>query len=200
MELQMNPNEIEPHQVLDAGEHRRNDNYGKGDFLRRLLWIPAKVLLRVIPRFLYGLRNAILRLYGAKIGQRVRIYPSVRIIFPWTLDIGDDVTIGDEVKLYGLGPIRIGDSTMVSQGVHFCAGTHDYHFSNLPLLKPEIRVGRAVWICADSFIGPGVNVGDFCIIGARSVVIKDIEPMKIAAGNPARAIRERPMPRAFANN
>ncbi len=135
-----------------------------------------------------------MRLYGARIGRAVRIYPDVRIIFPWTLDIGDEVTIGERVNLYGLGPIRIGDGTMVSQGVHFCGGTHDYRYCNLPLLKPEIRVGRGVWICADSFIGPGVTVGDFCIIGARAVVVKDIPPLTIAAGNPARVIKDRPIP------
>lgn len=190
----MDPSTIDSEQILDAAAHRKNDNYGKGDFLRRLMWIPGKLLFRILPRFFYGLGNQLLRLYGARIGKEVRIYPSVKIIFPWTLDISDNVTIGDGVTLYGLGPIRIGAGTMVSQGVHFCAGTHDYAYANLPLLKPEIRIGKAVWICADCFVGPGIEVGDYCILGARSVVVKSIPPLKIAAGNPARPIKDRPIP------
>jgi putative colanic acid biosynthesis acetyltransferase WcaF len=190
----MDPSTIDPEQILDAAAHRNNDNYGKGDLLRRLMWIPGRLLFRIIPRFLYGSRNQLLRFYGARIGKEVRIYPSVKIIFPWTLDIGDSVTVGDGVTLYGLGPIRIGAGTMISQGVHFCAGTHDFSYANLPLLKPEIRIGRAVWICADCFVGPGIEVGDYCILGARSVVVKSIPPLKIAAGNPARPIKDRPVP------
>jgi putative colanic acid biosynthesis acetyltransferase WcaF len=190
----MSTGQVERNQILDVEAHRRNDNYGKGDFMRRILWMLGRPVLRLIPRFFYGLRNRLLRLYGARIGRAVRIYPSVKIVFPWTLTIGDEVTIGDGVNLYGLGPIHIGAGTMISQGVHICAGSHDYHYCNLPLLKSEIRIGEAVWICADSFIGPGTQVGDFCIVGARSVVVGDIPSLKIAAGNPARAIKDRPVP------
>lgn len=190
----MNVERIGRERILDVRAHRRNENYGKGDFARRMLWIPGKWLFRLVPRFMYETRNRILRLYGARIGPSVRIYPSAKIFFPWTLTIGEEVTIGDAVNLYSLGPIYIGAGTMVSQGAHFCAGSHDYQYCNLPLLKPEIRIGRGVWICAESFLGPGVTVGDFCIIGARAVVVKDIPPMQIAAGNPALPIRERPVP------
>lgn len=190
----MELSDIDPEQILDAKAHRNNDNYNKGDFMRRLLWLPGKLLFRLIPRFLYGCRNSLLRAYGARIGESVRIYPSVKIVFPWTLEIGDEVTIGDQVNLYGLGMIHIGARTMVSQGAHFCAGTHDYNFANLPLLKPDIRIGESVWICADTFIGPGVSVGKYSIIGARSVVLKDIPSLKIAGGNPARPLKDRPIP------
>jgi len=52
-----------------------------------------------------------------------------------------------------------------------------------------------VWICADSFIGPDVTVGEGAVVGARAVVMKDVEPWVVVAGNPARAIKKRNIPK-----
>ena len=66
--------------------------------------------------------------------------------------------------------ISIGRDVTISQYAHLCAGTHDYRRSDMPLLKTPIRIGEGVWICADSFIGPGVNVGSFAVVAARVLV------------------------------
>ena len=55
-------------------------------------------------------------------------------------------------------------------------------------MKPSIEIGSKVWICADAFVGPGVKVGDGAILGARSIVMRDVEPNTIVAGNPARQV------------
>jgi putative colanic acid biosynthesis acetyltransferase WcaF len=180
--------------VLDIPRHRANENYRPEEYRRRVLWMAVRPLLRLIPRFAYELRNRILRAFGAKIGHSVRIYPDVDIFFPWNLELGDEVTIGPRVQLYSLGPIHIGAGTLVSYGVHFCAGSHDYRQANLPLLKPAIRLGEGIWVCTEAFIGPGVEVGDFSIIGARAVVVSSFEEASIIGGNPARRLKERPLP------
>jgi putative colanic acid biosynthesis acetyltransferase WcaF len=181
-------------QIFSARMHRANDNYQSQEFVRRILWMAVRPLLRLVPRFFYGFRNAVLRLFGARIGKEVRIYPNVDIFFPWNLDIGDEVTIGPRVQLYSLGRIIIGDGTMVSYGAHFCAGTHDYTERNLPLLKPEVRLGQGIWVCSEAFVGPGVEVGDYSIIGARAVVLKSFPSFSILGGNPARKVKDRPVP------
>jgi len=185
-----------PHRdsVFNVRMHRANDNYRSDEYRRRVLWMAARPLLRLLPRMFYELRNRILRAFGAKIGEAVRIYPDVDIFFPWNLEIGDEVTIGPGVQLYSLGKIIIGDGTMISYGAHFCAGTHDYTEVNLPLLKPEIRLGQGIWVCAEVFVGPGVSVGDFSIIGARAVVLKSFTAYSILGGNPAVRIKDRPIP------
>jgi putative colanic acid biosynthesis acetyltransferase WcaF len=180
--------------IFNVRLHRGNDNYRPEEFRKRVLWMATRPLLRLVPRFFYGFRNRVLRLFGAKIGNAVRIYPSVDIFYPWNLEIGDEVTIATSVQLYSLGKIIIGDGTMISYGAHFCAGTHDYTKVNLPLLKPEIRLGKGIWVCADAFIGPGVVIGDYSIVGARAVVLKSFEELSIIGGNPARKVKERPLP------
>jgi putative colanic acid biosynthesis acetyltransferase WcaF len=140
---------------------------------------------------LWGWRRALLRLFGARIGREVHIYPSVRIAIPWNLAIGDQSAVGDRAILYALGPITLGKRVTVSQGAHLCAGTHDYRDPAMPLRKPPIVIGREAWICADAFVGPGVHIGVRAIVGARCVVMKNVAPDAIMIGNPARLLRPR---------
>lgn len=132
-----------------------------------------------------------LRAFGANVGREVHVHPTVRITIPWNLSIGDDSAVGDGVILYALGPINIGARTTISQGAHLCAGTHDWRDPTMPLKKPPVSIGSDAWICADAFVGPGVNVGDAAILGARAVVMKDVGSGVIVAGNPARPIGTR---------
>lgn len=131
-------------------------------------------------------------MFGAKIGKRVHLFPSVRIAIPWNLDIRDDAAIGDSAILYSLGPITIGARVTISQYVHLCAGSHDHRAATFDLLKPSITIGADAWICADAFVGPGVSIGDRTILGARAVAVSNLPDDVIAAGNPARIIKERP--------
>ncbi len=182
---------IEGRAFLDVRAHLCNGNYTRSVLFARIAWAVAQPLLRVIPRQLSGLRNAVLRLMGAKIGRRVKIYPSAKIAFPWNLEIGDDSIIGWNCTIYCLGKVRIGDNCIISQGAHLCAGSHDYSHPNLPLLTPPIEIGPQSWICAEAFVGPGVCIGYGCIVGARSVIVKNLPALSIAAGNPARVIKSR---------
>jgi putative colanic acid biosynthesis acetyltransferase WcaF len=110
------------------------------------------------------------------------------------LGLGDHCTLSEGVTIYNLGPVVIGDHTVLSQDVYVCAGTHDYTRPDLPLVRSPVTIGSGVWICAGAFIGPGVTIGDNSIVGARAVVVKDVPPGVIVAGNPARIVKKRPMP------
>lgn len=157
----------------------------------RVFWGLLWPLFALSPRQLWCWRRWLLRLFGAKVGAEVHVYPSVKVIMPWNLELGEASSVGDGVILYSLGRISIGPRTSISQGAHLCAGSHDYRNETMPLLKLPINIGCDVWVCADAFVGPGVNIGDRAVIGARSVVVKNVSPDIIVAGNPAREIRSR---------
>lgn len=176
---------------FDNVAHRHNANYTKAELYRRAVWELLQPLFGLSPRPCYGWRNALLRRFGARIAAEVRLYPTVKVFHPWLLTVDEIVTVGPNVQLYNLGPITLGAQCLISQNVHFCAGTHDYRYPNLPLLKPPIVLGRGVWVCADVFVGPGVHVGDYAILGARAVVLKDVPTRAIVGGNPARVLKTR---------
>jgi putative colanic acid biosynthesis acetyltransferase WcaF len=164
-------------------------NYSYSELALRVLWGLTIPLFRITPRHLYFIRNSLLILNGAKIGDSVRIYPNVSIINPHNLYIGHGVTVGPNVILYALGKIMIGSDTVISQYSHLCAGTHDYQSPDFKLIKKDIRIGSKVWVAADSFIGPDVSIGDYSVIAARSVVVRSVESGVLVGGNPARILK-----------
>ncbi|HWP40252.1 MAG TPA: hypothetical protein VNL70_04955 [Tepidisphaeraceae bacterium] len=180
-------------QTLDRCAH--GSNYTRSEYVRRLLWqIVQATLFRIpVPRGWWW-RRMLLRAFGARLGHRAGVHPSTRIVHPWLLEMGDWTMIGPGATVYNLGPVSIGDHTVISQDCYLCAGTHDYTRPELPLLKPPIRIGAGVWIAAGAFIGPGTTIGDNSVIGARAVVTSDIPPGVVAAGNPCRVIKPRAMP------
>lgn len=159
--------------------------YSVGHYCYLFFWKFGKIIFLLTPRHLYALRNSLLRAYGAKIGNNVKIYPTVNIYCPNKLEIGDNSVIAWNVSLYNLGKIKIESNVVISQNCHLCAGTHDYSAEGFPLIKSPILIESNVWLCADVFIGPSVTVGMNSVIGARSVVIKDTPKYSLLAGNPA---------------
>jgi putative colanic acid biosynthesis acetyltransferase WcaF len=178
---------------LDIIANRRMRKWTRGEIVGRLMWeYLGAPTFGLIPRPLWAVRRALLRVFGARIGRDVHIYPSVRIAIPWNLVIAEHAAVGDRAIIYNLGMITIASAATVSQGAHLCAGTHDYRQADFPLIKAPISVGSGAWICADAFVGPAVTIGDRAIIGARAVVMKDVADGAIVAGNPAREIGKRP--------
>jgi putative colanic acid biosynthesis acetyltransferase WcaF len=176
---------------LDIGKNRSAKKYSRKELSTRILWAIVLPLFRFSPRNLFQWRNVLLRLFGAKIGKAVHIYPTAIVYMPWNLEIGSWSSIGEHVYLYNLGKIRIGSRATVSHRAHLCAGTHDYTRPDLPLLKPPICLEDEVWICADAFIGPGVTIGHGAVVGARCVVTKNVDAWAVMAGNPAQVVGER---------
>ncbi len=159
--------------------------------MRRFFWGMVSPFFRLSPRLCYGWRNLFLRLFGARVGKGVRVYPSAEIFAPWNLTLGEEVTIGWRVRLYCLAPVTVGARTIISQHAHLCAGSHDFRQAHFPFDNRPITIGSDVWIAADAFIGNGVTVGRLGVVGARAVVVKNVPESAIVAGNPARVIGRR---------
>ena len=182
------------HRDLDVDANRSARKWSKKELLGRLFWELIRFpLFTMSPRPLWSWRRILLRLFGARIGTEVHIFPSVKIAVPWNLDIKDYAAVGDGAVLYSLGQISIGERATISQYAHLCAGTHDYTDPTMPLVKVPIRIEAEAWICADAFVGPGVTVGRRAIVGARAVAISNVEDSTIAVGSPAKSMRKRVM-------
>ncbi len=177
--------------AIDTAANRNAVKYTPAEQLARIAWALARPLFRWSPRPFFAWRRLLLRLFGARVGRGVHVYASAEIVMPWHLVIGDWSSIGERALVYDLGPITIGRHVTISHQAHLCAGTHDHHQPSLPLLKPPISIGDQAWICADAFVGPAVTVGEGAVVGARAVVVRDVEPWSIVAGNPARRIGTR---------
>jgi putative colanic acid biosynthesis acetyltransferase WcaF len=150
------------------------------------------LLFRPSPRSAHRWRAALLRVFGAKLGRGVHIYPSVKVWAPWQLTMADNAAAADGVTLYNISPIEIGECSIVSQGAHLCTGSHDYNSPTFQLIAAPIVLGRHVWICAEAFVSPGVSLPDGAVLAPRSVVTKPLrESWTVYGGMPAKAIGQR---------
>ena len=164
---------------------------GKNPFIVQLWWIVQGTFFRMSPQFMYGFRRFLLRLFGAKIGKKVIIRPTVRTTYPWKVSIGDFSWIGDDVVLYSLGEIEIGKHVVISQKSYLCTGSHDFEKIDFPIFHKKIQIEDECWLATDVYLAPGVTIGKGTVIGARSSVFKNLPSNSICMGSPAKIIRER---------
>ena len=122
-------------------------------------WLPLPSALKV----------AVLRAFGAKVGQCVVIRSRVNITFPWNLTLGDHVWLGDEVLILSLAHITIGSNVCVSQRAFLCAGSHDFSKTSFDLITRPIEIGDGCWIAAQAFVGPGAVVPPGTMVKAGEV-------------------------------
>lgn len=179
--------------VQDLGSFRLPPNFrGRPGWYVQLWWIVQATLFRWSPQFMYGWRASLLRLFGAKIGKGAIIRPTVEVTYPWKLTMGDHCWVGDNAVLYTLGEIVIGDNACVSQQCYLAGSGHDYTKPTFDMTPARITIEPEAWLATRVFVAPGVTVGRGTVVGACSVVVKDLPPMMICAGNPARVLRPRP--------
>lgn len=171
--------------------HPHNKRSFTENAVTQIWYICNATFFRLSPHFLYGWRTFLLRLFGAKIGNNVKVRPSARITLPWKIAIGDNSYIGDDVVLYSLDQINIGQNVSVSFRSFLCTGTHDFRDVTFPLVTAPIAIDDQSWIAADVFVFPGTHVGTGAVVAARSTIKGNLEANSIYAGNPARHVGTR---------
>jgi putative colanic acid biosynthesis acetyltransferase WcaF len=180
--------------VQRLDEFRLPPNFRGRNGVIVLLWqIVQTTLFAWSPQPLYAWRRFLLRCFGAKIGRDVLIRPTVRITYPWKVQIGDRSWVGDNAELYSLGLVFIGSDAVVSQRSYLCTGSHDFRATDFAIFTKPVIVNDSVWIAADVFVAPGVTIGRGAVIGARSSVFENVPEMVICKGSPARVVGPRTM-------
>lgn len=169
-----------------------NTWYKPGSFLKRTLWYYINLVFFASPWFPFcKFKSALLRIFGAKVGRSLRIKPVVNIKYPWFLEIGDYVSIGEGAWIDNLGKVTIEDSVTISQGALLLTGNHNYNSEAFDLIVTEIYLEEGAWVGAKSVVGPGVRLGRNAVLGLGSVAVKDLMSDSIYFGNPATKIRDR---------
>ncbi len=160
--------------------------------IRQQLWILTYWLLfRPSPKPLAGWRRALLRLFGAQMSPTAFVASGARINRPWNLRMDSGASLASGAEAYALGSIHLGPRCTIAQEAFLCTGTHDLEDPKAPLVVGHIEVGPDVFVGARAIILPGVHLSEGCVVGAGSVVPRDVSPWTVVVGNPARAVRER---------
>jgi putative colanic acid biosynthesis acetyltransferase WcaF len=179
--------------ILEGSDSYTAPSFSLRQRLVRQLWdISWMLLFRPTPRLLHGWRRTLLRAFGARIGEHVHVHPSVKVWAPWNLRIGSFVGIGEGAVIYCMDQVHIESYAVVSQGSYLCAGTHDFNSPNMQLTTAPVTIKRHVWLCAQSFVCPGVVIAEGSVVAARGVVSRSIgEGWGVWAGVPVKRVGER---------
>jgi putative colanic acid biosynthesis acetyltransferase WcaF len=183
------PNE----QVVNPEQKSAFDSpWSDANRMMRVLWeICWFVFCAWTPKPLNEWRLFWLRVFDAKIDGTPFVHQRARIAIPWNLTLHDRACLGDRANAYTLGEIEIGARATIAQEVYLSTGSHDFSQPDLPLTTAKITIGDDAFIGARAFVLPGVTIGARSVIGAGSVVTKDVPEDVIAAGNPCRVLHLR---------
>jgi maltose O-acetyltransferase len=142
-------------------------------------------------------QQAIRGLLG-KTGENCTVEQPLFCTYGYNTTVGDNFFLNINCKLMDSGKITIGNNVFVAPDV--CIITEEHALdtrqrqAGLEYTHP-VNIGDNVWICAGALILPGVTIGANSVIGAGSVVTKDIPPDSLAVGNPCKVIRALPSAR-----
>ncbi|MBP2550523.1 putative colanic acid biosynthesis acetyltransferase WcaF [Neorhizobium galegae] len=179
--------------MTDFSSLRYVDTIPRSLKIKRGIWVLVWLMLfRPTPRgFCNGWRIFLLRLFGARIGRGSKVAASCFVWAPWNLEMGELSVLGDGVDCYTMEKIVIGSKVAVSQRSFLCTGSHDITSLRRPLITRPIMIGDHCWIAAESMVMPGVTIASGTVVGARSLVTKDLPAWSVCAGHPCVVIKPR---------
>ena len=127
-------------------------------------------------------------LFYNQIGENSIIYNQLTVVRPKNVTIGKYVTVMNGVLMMSAGGITIEDNVMIAANVQLISNNHDPYDRYVITCKP-ILIKEGAWIGAGATILPGVTIGKYAIIGANSIVSKNIPDYGVAVGSPAKVIK-----------
>lgn len=170
--------------------------YSPATYVRAAVYFTLYGLVKYLPPPLGdACRFAVLKMFTAAI-HSWRIKDGVTVWFPEGVSIGRNVTINEQVFLDGFGGLRIGDDCRIAHGCSFVSEDHVFDDPDRPIRLQGKRPGRIVlesdvWLGCGVRVLRGVTIGHGCVVGANSVVTRDLPPLSVAIGAPARVVGQR---------
>jgi len=139
--------------------------------------------------FINKIRIYKLKFLGAKIGNNVKSYGRFTVMNAVNLTIGDNSTLNEGVHINCRDKVNIGKGVRISTNVQIHSGKLIIDSFPRVHTKAPIIVEDNVWIASGCVISAGVKIGQNSVIGANSVILKDVEANSFYAGNPAKKIK-----------
>ena len=148
---------------IDLRKYDQSDfDRGRAGWYIFFWWFVQAITFPLTLHNMSGMRCALLRLFGARIGKGVLIRPTARFTYPWKVTIGDYSWIGDDVVLYSIDEINIGSHCVVSQKSYICTGSHDIKDPAFGLKTAKVAIGNGAWVATDCFVGSRSNNWSEC--------------------------------------
>ncbi len=127
-------------------------------------------------------------IFKDKMGEGSRVMSPLTAVRPNQVTIGKNVVVMNGCLMMSAGTITIEDDVQIAANVQLISNNHDPYERNVITCKP-VRIRKGAWIGAGSTVLPGVTVGKHAIVGAASVVTKDVSDYAVVVGNPAKVIK-----------
>lgn len=160
--------------------------------IKMLLWEYVWLLFCIwTPKPANAWRLFWLKLFGCTIYGQPFVHQRARIQIPWNLILHDRACLGDRANAYTLGIVEIFENATIGQEVYLCTGTHAFENPAFNLITKKIIIQKGVFIGVRAIIMPGVTVEENAIVGAGSIVTKNVEKNTVVGGNPAKIIKTR---------
>lgn len=149
-------------------------------FLAFQMWIPMHVI-----------RKLTCKIFMQNFDFSTSIFRNVDLRSPYRISIGKHCNINKNCVLDGRGELSIGNNVDIAQDVYIWTEEHDYNSPTYSARIAPVIIEDYVWIASRATILPGVKIGRGSVIACGAIVTKDIPPLSIVAGVPAKIIGER---------
>jgi putative colanic acid biosynthesis acetyltransferase WcaF len=175
---------------VDLGAYEKPAIPGNRNLVWRTAWYLANALLfqSALPGLIPSAWKALLlRAFGARVGRGLVCKPRVTIKYPWFLELGDHVWLGEMVWIDNHCPVTVGSNVCISQGAYLFTGNHDYDDPRFRFFSRPIRIGDGAWVGARAVVCPGSEVGRMAVLGAGVVWRGEAAPYAVHVADDPRA-------------
>lgn len=155
-------------------------------------------VIRIIPSFLWPLKILVYKLVLKNVGKSSKFGPNCLFYNHQNIEIGENVFIGDKSTIASTVSVKIGNNVMFGPEVMIIGGDHNFSQIGLPMIQVKkggknspIIIEEDCWIGARAIVLKGVKIREGAVIGAQSLVNRNILPYSINAGNPCKYIKPR---------